>query len=149
MTPVVIGVRNVGDGGEKADPSLTTPKLKKTFGAPCAQDDTLSIWMGSSLGSFPRSAPLARLLLGYSLSPLRGLVFWEGRFPRSAPLLRLLLGYSLAAPTGLVNGSTGKVSGSFLDISYPRKLKTILQWALQKRVSARGQREDERLNFIS
>jgi hypothetical protein len=25
----------------KADPSLTTPKLKKTFGAPCAQDDTI------------------------------------------------------------------------------------------------------------
>jgi hypothetical protein len=26
--------------GEKADPSLTTPKLKNTLGAPCTQDDT-------------------------------------------------------------------------------------------------------------
>jgi hypothetical protein len=26
---------------KKADSSLTTPKLKKTFGAPCAQDDSL------------------------------------------------------------------------------------------------------------
>src|SRR3954463_1716444 len=29
------------DTKQKADPSLTTPKLKKTFGAPCAQDDSL------------------------------------------------------------------------------------------------------------
>jgi hypothetical protein len=27
---------------KKADPSLTTPKLKKTLGAPFAQDDTIS-----------------------------------------------------------------------------------------------------------
>jgi hypothetical protein len=27
---------------DEADPSLTTPKLKKTFGAPCAQDDRLN-----------------------------------------------------------------------------------------------------------
>jgi hypothetical protein len=26
-----------------SDPSLTTPKLKKTFGAPCTQDDSLLI----------------------------------------------------------------------------------------------------------
>jgi hypothetical protein len=25
---------------QEADPSLTTPKLKKALGAPCAQDDT-------------------------------------------------------------------------------------------------------------
>ena len=27
----------------KADPSLTTPKLKKTLGAPCAQDDSCGL----------------------------------------------------------------------------------------------------------
>jgi hypothetical protein len=27
----------------KADPSLTTPKLMKTFGAPCTQDDSVFI----------------------------------------------------------------------------------------------------------
>jgi hypothetical protein len=27
----------------KADPSLTTPELKKTFGAPCAQDDSVVV----------------------------------------------------------------------------------------------------------
>jgi hypothetical protein len=26
---------------QEADPSLTTPKLKSTLGAPCAQDDSL------------------------------------------------------------------------------------------------------------
>src|SRR6201996_8112758 len=87
-----------------ADPSLTTPKLKKTLGAPCAQDDTLYFLLSydglvSGSRSFCHFHPAASCL-ARSVARMTALMRVTRRPPSSSSRMP-----STVQPAGVVTAS--------------------------------------------